>query len=105
MTRMRYLSRLFGIAALVAASASCGDVVRQGRSPMFLTIDSLTGKNGNLILSDVDTIVTTGGTCSIANPCHSIFDDLASVVLRGALKDTTNPSSPNAPTTNKHIII
>ena len=40
---MRTAIRLIGLAALVAATVSCGDVVRQGSSPVFLVIDPLHG--------------------------------------------------------------
>ena len=38
---MRNVLRLIGLAGLVAASVSCGDVVRDGSSPVYLVIDSL----------------------------------------------------------------
>ena len=34
------------LAAIVAATVSCGDVVRSGRAPSFLVIDSLQGDPG-----------------------------------------------------------
>ena len=43
---MRTSIRLFGLAALTAATVSCGDVVRQGSSPVFLVIDQLAGQRG-----------------------------------------------------------
>ena len=43
---MRTSIRLFGLAALIAATVSCGDVVRQGSSPVFLVIDQLAGQRG-----------------------------------------------------------
>jgi hypothetical protein len=103
---------LFVVATLVMASVSCGDVVRTGRSPMFLTIDLMQASTGNkptqfsgALLSDVLTIVTTGGTCTQQIPCQVIFDDFGQVVLRTPLKNVTNPSSPNAPTTNNEVTI
>ena len=97
---------------LIAASISCGDVVRTGRSPVFLTIDLLQAAQGNkptqfsdALLSDVLTIVTSGGVCSVASPCQTIYDDFGQVALRTPLKDVTNPSSPNAPTTNNEVTI
>jgi hypothetical protein len=102
----------FLVATLVVASVSCGDVVRTGRSPMFLTIDLMQAAKGDkpsqlsgALLSDVLTIVTTGGTCSVQAPCQVIFDDFGQVVLRTPLKNVTNPSSPNAPTTNNEVTI
>jgi hypothetical protein len=92
---------------------SCGDVVRTGRSPMYLVIDTLESAKGDkpaqfsggALLSDVLTIVTSGGVCSQTNPCQVIFDDFGQVTLRTTLKDITNPSSPNAPTTNNEVTI
>ena len=100
-------------AVLVLASISCGDVARTGRSPVYLVIDTLeaargdkpTEFTGGALLSDVLTIVTTGGTCTQTSPCQVIFDDFGQVVLRTPLKDVTNPSSPNAPTTNNEVTI
>ena len=99
--------------ALVLASISCGDVARTGRAPVYLVIDTLVSAPGNkptsftggALLSDVLTIVTSGGVCSVASPCQVIYDDVGEVVLRTPLKDVTNPSSPNAPTTNNEVTI
>ena len=106
------MKRTVTVIALVLAFASCGDVVRTGRSPMFLTIDLMQAAKGDKptqffggLNSDVLTIVTTGGTCSVQSPCQVIFNDLGQVVLRTPLKDVTNPSSPNAPTTNNEVTI
>lgn len=102
---MRHLSRYAGIAAMIAASISCGDVVRDGRSPVFLVIDSLNG--GSVLLSDVVKVVTTGATCTPAAPCFTVFNDMASVSLSSALKDVTASSSlgATAPTTNNAVTI
>ena len=98
---------------LLLATISCGDVARTGRSPVYLVIDILeaargdkpTEFTGGALLSDVLTVVTTGGTCTQTSPCQVIFDDFGQVVLRTPLKDVTNPSSPNAPTTNNEVTI
>jgi len=104
--------RFAALIALLSASISCGDVVRSGRSPVFLTIDSLEAATGDKptqffgeLLSDVLTIVTAGGACTQTNPCPVIFNDVGQVTLRTPLKDVTNPSSPNAPTTNNEVTI
>lgn len=106
------MKRIVTVIALVLSLASCGDVVRTGRSPMFLTIDLMQAAKGDkptqffgALLSDVLTIVTSGGTCSQQSPCQVIFDDFGQVILRTPLKDVTNPSSPNAPTTNNEVTI
>jgi hypothetical protein len=92
---------------------SCGDVARTGRSPVYLVIDTLQAAPGNkptqfsggALLSDVLTIVTSGGACSVASPCQVVYDDFGQAVFRTPLKDVTNPSSPNAPTTNNEVTI
>lgn len=110
MSRMRQLSRFVAVAALVVPSIACGDVVRQGRSPVYLVIDSLQAAPGNkpaqfsggALLSDVQTVVTSGGLCSTANPCLTVFDDFGQVVLHAPLKDVTSLSGP---TTNNEVTI
>jgi hypothetical protein len=106
---MRNATRLLGLAALVAASVSCGDAVRQGSSPVFLVIDLLQGISGapprtpsSTLVSDVVTIVTTGGTCSTANPCSTSFGDSGTATLRAPLKDI---GTPTGPTTNNEVTI
>ncbi len=110
---MQRLIRVFGLAALVAASVSCGSVVREGRAPVYLVIDSLQGIRGaatvgtpaSTLVSDVLTIVTTGGTCTIATPCPTFFGDTGTVTLRAPLKDVVGTTTPAAPTTNNEVTI
>ena len=115
MTRMRNISRILGLAALVAVAAtSCGDVVRQGRSPVFL-VDRLAGRRHGRrraaarrhpAVSDVITNVTTPGAVHDATtPCPTIFNDLGQVTLRAALKDIGADGTPSAPTTNNEVTI
>jgi hypothetical protein len=100
---------LLGLAALVAGSISCGDVVRDSRSPVFLVIDVLTGSRGavtpgtgtTILISDVITNVIAPAPCSAASPCPTIFGDTGSVTLRAPLKDVTGL----APTTNNEVTI
>jgi hypothetical protein len=105
---MRNAIQVFGLAALVAASTSCGDVVRDGKSPVLLVIDSLTAAAGasttfgTNLFSDVQTIVTTGGVCSITNPCPTVFADNGRVALRIVPKDVVGLASP---TTNNEVTI
>jgi hypothetical protein len=95
-----------GLAAV--GSVSCGDVVRQGRSPVFLIMDKLEGSSGGLkngtpsgtLLSDVAVV---SDPCSASSPC--IFDDPGQVQLRLAPKDVTTAGSALAPTTNSDVTI
>jgi len=100
-THMRHGIRLVGFAAIVAAAVSCGDVVRQGRSPVYLVIDSLAARQGraaatfsNTLNSDVLTIVLQPQPCSAQNPCPTIFNDIGSVILRSELKNIARRPVP-----------
>jgi hypothetical protein len=111
---MRNLVRLAGLAVAVTASVSCGDVVRDGRSPSFLTINILQGQRGggpatfgNPLLSDVVTNVTSPAPCSSVAPCPTIFNDLGQVTLRLTPKDVTatNPTSNNDVTISRYRVV
>jgi hypothetical protein len=99
------------------AAASCGDVVRQGASPVFLTIDSFTVSQGLStpkyvsppLTSDVLTLVTTGSNgsraCSTSDPCPTTINDLGQVELRLVLKDIGTPIVQATPSTNNEVTI
>lgn len=105
---MRSAHRFIGLAALVAATMSCGDVVRTGRSPVYLVMDSLAGIRGavspgppsNSLTSDVITNVTAPPPCTVATPCPTVFGDTGQAVLHIALKNEglggTTAASPSA---------
>ena len=61
------------VAAVMAAlgSTSCGNVVREGRSPAFLVIDSLKGAAGTAFLFDTSTIHRQG--IPMLEPRQAIF--------------------------------
>src|SRR5689334_8950080 len=112
---MRHLKKLAGLFLIAASAASCGDVVRQGRAPVFLVVDLLQGSSGGstagtlagFLLSDVITYVTTPAPCSATTPCPTIFNDSGSVTLRLSPKDIaapTAPSSNNAVTINRYHV-
>jgi hypothetical protein len=110
---MRIVPRLLTAAALVASATSCGSVVRSSRSPVILVVDSLAATRGAAstggtatasLASDVVTLVTSGGTCTPANPCPTIFSDSGTMTLSLAAKDVTNPdglTSNNQVTINR----
>ena len=110
---MRTRIRLIGLAAIVAASVSCGDVVRQGSSPVFLVIDQLTASAGGkgtsatgsgFLLSDVITNITTPDPCKPDSPCPTVFNDTGSAILRAPLKDT-GATAPLSATSNNEVTI
>ena len=110
MPRMLNLKRLVVVAAVAAASVSCGDVARSGRSPVYLIVDSLQGSRGasapgilsGTLTSDVITIVQTP---TPPCPCPTVFGDSGQVILSSALKDIGTTGVPAAPTTNNQVTI
>jgi hypothetical protein len=110
---MRNLTRFLVLASLVAATVSCGDVVRTGRSPAYLVIDSLLGIRGATtlgtptatLLSDVITNVTSPPPCSQTAPCPTIFNDPGQVVMHIALKDPGTAATPTVPSSVNSITI
>ena len=106
MTAFNQLKKLSGAIALITVSVSCGDVVRQGSSPVFLVVDQLTASQGgptsssekkNVLQSDV--AVNSPAPCSTATPC--IYNDSGEVDLRALQKNV----SATAPTTNSEVTI
>ena len=99
-----------GIAVLIASTVSCGDVVRDGSSPVFLTVDSLLGSRGGpqagapsgFLISDVITNVISPAPCSTDTPCPTIFGDAGTVTLRSSARNIVTPS---APTSNNDVTI
>jgi hypothetical protein len=111
MTRMRIINRILAAVAAVAA-ASCGDVVRSGRAPVFLVIDSLQGARGSdaqkftsNLSSDVITNITSPSPCSDTTPCPTIFGDAGEAVLRLSPKDIGSPTAPATPSSNNEVTI
>ena len=106
---MRNATRLLGLAALVAGSLSCGDVVRDSRSPVFLSLDSITAASGasttfgSLLHSDVQVLVRTPAPCTDVNPCPTLFADLGLALFRIVPKDVTPGVA--VPTTNNEVRI
>ncbi len=105
---MRTLKRILALGVVAAAAASCGDVVRNGRSPVTLMVNSLGAIRGGpggassasgFLLSDVITIVTSPAPCSPTTPCPTVFDDTGEAHLGILLKDpgatSTTPATPS----------
>jgi hypothetical protein len=98
---MRSVLRGAGLIAIVAASASCGDVARQGRAPVYLVIDNF----------QVATGITTSPTFTNApllsdvQTKGSVFNDLGEVTLRLSLKDIGPGTSTLTPSTNNEVTI
>jgi hypothetical protein len=112
--RMRTAVRFAGVLFVAAAAASCGDVVRQGRSPSMLVVDSLQGSPGGghgantftgTLFSDVIVLVTTPAPCTPDSPCPTVFADSGQATLSIALKDVTvSPTSNNQVTITRYTV-
>lgn len=92
-------ARLLLAATLASGSAACGsEMLRTGRSPVYLIVSSI-GSNGNSILrSDVQ--VATGGSASVV-------DDVATATLRVEQKNPTETGSTstlNTVTINRYHV-
>ena len=94
------------IAIFALVSVACGDMVRQGTSPAYLTITSLgaasgaePGEFGGDLTSDVITVTDpdTGAT--------TIYTDIGRVGFALQLKDPGPPWSPLSPSPNNAITI
>src|SRR5262249_17009111 len=112
MKDMRTVIRVVGLMVVAAAATSCGAVVRQGSSPVYLGIDTMLGFRGGArsatgsttLITDVITNVTQPAPCSTDKPCPTIFGDNGSVQLRAPLKDIGNTGTL-APTSNNEVTI
>ena len=101
------------LAALTASSVSCGSVIRDGKSPVYLVIEELLGSrgapsagtaSGNLV-SDVITNVTSPPPCSPDTPCPTIFNDLGQASLRISPKNINPGGALTPPTLNNEVTI
>lgn len=116
--RASYRPVIAGAAAIavLAGSVSCGDVVRQGKAPVIVVVDSLEaasgadpGNMGGFLLSDVQTLVEEQvDGVSVRVPV--IFNDVAQATMRLIPKDagtgtaSQGPSAWNAVTINRYRI-
>ena len=100
--RMRSLVRYTGLAVVVAATASCGDVVTSSRGPVLLVVNSVgssAGASGTLS-SDVLTMRTSPSPCTTTAPCPTVVNDAGLAVLSVVMKDFSV-----SPTTNNDVTI
>lgn len=110
---MRNLTGFIAAVGLIGATTSCGDVVRNGRSPSYIVIDSLAGIRGagtlgtptSTLISDVITNVTSPPPCSQTAPCPTIFGDPGQAVMHIALKDAGPAAAPAVPSQVNSVTI
>ena len=103
-----------GIGAVVmfgVLSSGCGDMVRQGRSPVQLVINSLEAASGaepdelgTTLLSDVETLVErTVGSSTVQVP--TTFNDVGQVIMSLILKDPGQPGLAATPSAINQVTI
>ena len=110
---MRHFTKIAVLSALAVASASCGDVARSGRAPVFLVIESLTAAAGgttsttasNFLQSDVLRLVTTPDPCTATSPCPTIYSDSGTATFHLSLKDIGTTAVPTSPSSNNQVTL
>jgi hypothetical protein len=107
--RMRTLVGRLSLAAVVVGTASCGDVVRTGRAPVFLVVSSVAGgeESTAFLLSDVIRNRTSPAPCSATAPCPTVVNDPGTASLAVNMKDfsvTPAPNNNNAVTINRYRV-
>ena len=105
------LVKFVALLALVGMSASCGEMSRQGRSPVQIVIRSLSAASGasssdtgGTLQSDVVVLVTEE-PCSPESPCPTIVNDVGEVEMALVLKDPGSPGVPASPTALNMVTI
>jgi hypothetical protein len=104
MINMHRVAKVLVLSALAAAAVSCGDVVRQGRSPSMLVIELLTDAAGSGTLQS-DVVDTSTAPCSPTSPCPAA-SDFGAVKFSLVMKDVsiTKPTSNNYVTINRYHV-
>jgi hypothetical protein len=102
--RIQSVIRLGALVVAAAATASCGDVVRFGQSPVMLHVNSLATSTGS-VTSDVIRNVLSPAPCSAASPCPTTFNDMATASLTVVMKDVSvSPSTNNRVTVSRYRV-
>jgi hypothetical protein len=89
--------------AVVAASVSCGSLMRQGQGSSYLIIAALEGSSGaapGTFSATLESDVVTD-----VNGTPAIFSDTGQAQFQLALKDPGPSGSPNTPSVNNFITI
>ena len=94
--------RLAGATAVAMASASCGDLTRQGTASSYLVITALEGSSGD---SGTFAGTLSSDVVSVKNNIASTFSDAGRVQLTLAMKDPGSSTSPASPTQNNFITV
>ncbi len=95
--------RQAGILALVLASASCGDLVRQGTASSYLVVNELVAAPG----ADPSNFGATlfSDVVTVKDDVPTVFADNGRVSFGLGLKDPGSGGSPNTPSANNAITL
>lgn len=110
---MRHFTRIAFIAAVAVGAASCGDVARSGRSPVFLVIDALGAISGgsttqtatSFLTSDVQRLDTKPAPCSDTSPCATTYGDAGEATFHLSMKDIGTAAAATAPSSNNQVTL
>jgi hypothetical protein len=97
MNSVRHVITIAALAGTVAAGVSCGDVVREGKSPVMIAVDTLQasagGPTAGTLGAPLNSDVETKG---------SVFNDVGSAMVRIIPKNiNTTPAGPLMTTNNE----
>jgi hypothetical protein len=102
--------KLVALVVCAGFASACGDVARQGQSPVRVVINTLEGASGaqpddlaGTVRSDVITLVNSPEPCSAATPCATLYNDVGRVTMSLMLKDPGTSVSPSAPSTLNQV--
>lgn len=99
---MKTYIRAAASAALVLGTVSCGNVVRDSKSPVLLTVATL---SPTPLLSDVVVLRTSPAPCTSTAPCATIIDDTATATISASMKNTlVSPTTNNQITINRYHV-
>ena len=107
---MRHFTTLVVLAAISAVTASCGDVARAGRAPVFLVIESLKATAGgttnatatSFLQSDVQRLVSP---CPVGSSCATVFGDTGVATFHLSPKDIGALAVPTTPSSNNQVTL
>ena len=110
---MRHFTKFVALSALAVVTASCGDVARTGRAPVFLVIESITASSGgtttttasNFLQSDVQRLLITPDPCTATAPCPTVYSDNGTATFHLSLKDIGTTAVPTTPTSNNQVTL
>ena len=110
---MRHFTKFVALSALAVVTASCGDVARSGRAPVFLVIESITASSGgttsstasNFLQSDVQRLLITPDPCTATSPCPTVYSDNGTATFHLSLKDIGTTAVPTTPTSNNQVTL